>query len=445
MLVVFGKGFQMTYLKKLESYEFKNIHSNILKKPGPIAVRFDINSPVKNDGRIAVKNGDVNLRLEENGYLIRAYSRLRPLVLMAHQGRKNPPNKKVDKDYVNLLDHHRVLSEVSGTRIHFIEHSVGEDWEEYSKNVEKHLITLRKGEAVLMDNVRIWDFEKAFNPKTCPYIPFFEDIRLSGFINDGLPLWHRDDASLMFGRHVAPTYIGHISIKELRVQDQILNDDSKKVIIIGGKKPKFEAIPNLAEKMDIFTGGVTGILTASLSGHYMGSLNEELLKETFSGLEKEIREYESIIEDNLIEHPVDFVVSQHHNMSMSNRINVSINDLSKSKFEDYGIFDIGDETVKQYSKKINMDSYKWRIRAGPDGVFEENFDNGKKLIENLLGSRFVAIGGDTIEELQRYGLCKPIIYSDGIVLLGGGSHLDGFAGLPYPSIEDLIENGCIRW
>ena len=71
------------------------------------------------------------------------------------------------------------------------------------------------------------------------------------------------------------------------------------------------------------------------------------------------------------------------------------------------------------------DSYEWKIRAGSDGVYEESFDNGKKLVEHLLGSGFVAIGGDTIEELQRYELCKPIIYSDGIVLLGGGSHLEG--------------------
>jgi 3-phosphoglycerate kinase len=137
------------------------------------------------------------------------------------------------------------------------------------------------------------------------------------------------------------------------------------------------------------------------------------------------------------------MVSQRQNLSWSNRFNVSLEDLTKPEYEDYEIFDIGDETVKRYAKKINMDSYVWKIRAGPDGVYEENFDNGKKLIEHLLGSRFVAIGGDTIEELQRYDLCKSIIYSDGIVLLGGGSHLEGFAGLPYPSIEDLIENGCV--
>jgi 3-phosphoglycerate kinase len=434
----------MNYFNEIEPYNFKNIYSVIDMKTEPIAIRFDINSPVGNNGRITMKNGDVNLRLEENGYLLRAYSKLGPLVLMGHQGRKNPPTKKPDKDFVNLLDHYHILANISGSRIHFVEYVEGEGWEEYSQKVAKHVRTLGEGEAVLMDNVRIWDFEKEFDSKTCPYIPFFEDVGLKAYINEGLPLWHRDDASLMFGRHVAPTFIGHISMKELRIQNQIMHDDGNKVIIIGGKKPKFEAISKLVDTMDVLTGGVTGILTAFLSGIEVGPQNEKLLDETFDGKERAIKEYEEIINDYNIGHPSDFVISQSNNLSISNRLNVSARDLTKPEYEEYEIFDIGIETVKNYVKQINADSYHWKIRAGPNGVFEKDFNNGIKLIEHLLGTGFVAIGGDTVEELQKYELCKPIIYSNGAVLLGGGSHLEGFAGLPYPSIADLIENGCVQ-
>ncbi len=434
----------MNYYSDLMPYDFKNIYSVMEEKLGPIAIRFDINSTVGKNGRISLRNGVVNLRLEENGYLIRAYSKLGPLVLMGHQGRKNPPGKKKDKDFVNLLDHHHILSDVSGVRIHFVEWTEGESWEDYSWNVEKHVRNMKEGEAVLMDNVRIWDFEKDFDPRSCPYISFFQDIGLTAYINDGLPLWHRDDASLMFGRYVAPTFIGHISMRELRVQHKIMHDDGKKIIVIGGKKPKFEVIPNLADKMDILTGGVTGILTAQLSGHDVGPLNEKLLDETFDGIEREIKGYQGIVDEYDIGHPVDFVVSQRHNLSKSNRFNVPIEDLTRTEYEDYEIFDIGKETVKRYARMINQGLYDWRIRAGPDGVFEEDFDNGISLIENILGMGFVAIGGDTVEELQRFELCKPIMYSDGAVLLGGGSHLHGFAGLPYPSIEDLIRNGYVN-
>jgi 3-phosphoglycerate kinase len=428
----------LTYFSRLESYEFKNIYTELNHKSGPIAIRFDINCPVGKNGRIGFKNDSINLRLEENGYLLRAYSNLGPLVLMAHQGRKNPPGWKPDKDYVNLLDHYHVLMKISGIRMHFLEHTEEETWLEYSKNIEKHIRNLRKGEALLLDNVRIWDFEKDFHRESCPYIEFFEDIGLSAFINDGLPLWHRRDSSLMFGKYVAPTYIGHISMKELRIQDNIINDQGKKVIIIGGKKPKFEAIPRLVEGMDVLTGGVTGILTAQLRGNDVGPMNERLLEEVFLGMDREIKEYGAIVQDYDVGHPVDFVVSQPGNVSMSNRLNISVKDLSKPDFEDYLIYDIGVETVRSYSRMINKGRYDWRIRAGPCGVYEENFDNGIRLIEAILGTGFVAIGGDTVEELQKYEICKPIIYSDGAVLLGGGSHLDGFAGIPYPCIEDLI-------
>ena len=432
----------MNYFSRLMPYEFKNIYSNIEKRSGPIAIRFDINSPVGRNGRIAQRNGDVNLRLETNAYLLQAYSKLGPLILMAHQGRKNPPGKKPDKDFVNLLDHHLVLSNLSGIRIHFVEYSPGESWEEYSVKLVKQVKHTEPGEAVLMDNLRIWDFEKEFTPD-CPYIPLFQDLGLAAYINDGLPLWHRDDASLMFGRHVAPTYIGHISMKELRTQHRILHDTGRKVMIIGGKKPKFEAIPNLVDKMDILTAGVTGILTAKLSGHEIGPRNEELLADIFKGMDKEIKLYGDLVEDYCIGYPMDFTLSQQGNFSDSNRFNVQLKDLSKPEWETYEIYDIGKETVKSYAEMINTGRYDWRIRAGPNGVYEMGFNNGIKLIEHILGTGFVALGGDTVEELQHFDLCKPIMYSDGIVLLGGGSHVEGFAGMPYPSIEDLLENGSV--
>lgn len=427
----------MSYFPQLSKYEFKNIYRSLETRKGPIAIRIDINCPTDKTGRIPHRNGEVNLRLETNAYLLRAYSKLGSLIIMAHQGRKTPPGKKQDKDFVNLLDHHLVLSNLSGMRIHYVEYLENETWEDYSTRLANQVKPAKPGEAVLMDNVRIWDFENTFT-SDCPYIPFFEDLGLLAYINDGLPLWHRDNASLMFGRHVAPTYIGHVSMKELRTQHRIMHDKGRKVMLIGGKKPKFEAIPRLAERMDILTAGVTGILTAKLSGNEVGAKNEELLSQVFKGMDKEIKLYESLLEDYSVGYPTDFVLSQSHNLSDSNRFNVPLKELNDPRWEQYGIYDIGSDTVKQYTDAINTGGYDWRIRAGPNGVYEEDFDNGVKLIENILGTGFVALGGDTVEELQHYDLCKPIMYSDGTVLLGGGSHVEGFAGMPYPCIDDLL-------
>jgi 3-phosphoglycerate kinase len=430
----------MEYVRSLEAYDFKNIYTQRRNNENPIAIRIDINSPVMKNGRIS-QNGDVNLRLEQNAHLLKAYSKLGPLILLAHQGRKNSPGQKKDPNYVNLLDHSYILARVSGLRIHFIEWTTGETWEEYLKQVEKKASHLKKGEVILMDNVRIWDFENKFNPHKSPYIDFFSDMNLSAFINDAIPVWHRENSSIMFGRHVTPSFIGHISMKELRIQRKIINEDSKKVMIIGGKKPKFEAISRLVDKMDILTGGITGVLTAHLSGNDIGDQNKALLQTIFKGMEKEVKDYRAIVEDYKIAYPEDFVVSQTSNSSQNNRFNIPLKDLTKPDYENYMIYDIGDATVRNYSKLINTKKYSWRIRAGPNGVYEEGFNNGTKLIENILGTGFVAIGGDTIEELQRSGICKPIIYSDGAILLGGGSHLNGFAGIPYPCIDDMLKHG----
>ena len=87
------RGTTSNYFNMLQPYEFKNIYSEIANSNDPIALRIDINSPVNKNGRIQ-KNGNVNLRLEQYGYLLKSYSSLKPLILIAHQGRKNPPNSK---------------------------------------------------------------------------------------------------------------------------------------------------------------------------------------------------------------------------------------------------------------------------------------------------------------------------------------------------------------
>jgi 3-phosphoglycerate kinase len=128
-------------------------------------------------------------------------------------------------------------------------------------------------------------------------------------------------------------------------------------MIIGGKKPKFEAIPNLVDKMDILTAGVPGILTAKLSGHEIGPRNEELLADVFKGMDKEIKLYGDLVEDYCIGYPVDFTLSQQGNFSDSNRFNVQLKDLSKPEWETYEIYDIGKETVKSYAEMINTGRY----------------------------------------------------------------------------------------
>jgi len=413
----------MNYYKLLGKYELSELYTNIDESPGPVLVRVDINIPVKEPDR-RISRDDYNLRLEYYSYALDIYSEIAPLVVMAHQGR----NDGKDINFVDLSDHAVALgSMMHNGKVTYEREVKGDNY--FSGRLVKEIKSLERGDVLLLDNVRNFDFEEEFDAKTCPYIPFFKKAGIEACINDGLPLWHRANSSVMALPHIAPTYIGLISSNELEIQHKIMHDSGKKAIIIGGLKPKFTAIPKLAEEMDIFTGGLTGQMVCKLKGYDLGRKNNEFLEKTYKP--KEIDVIRAVVNKYDIATPIDFVVS----INGDDRI-VGIDELRGT---DYFINDIGPGTVEKYTTDIREGNYDWKIRGGPNGRYELGYDNGINLIRKILGKRFVAVGGDTIEELQRAKLCKPIAATGGYVLLGGGAHLDGWADEPYPSIDELIK------
>ena len=413
----------LNYCDALKKFELENLYAELGESPGPVLVRVDINVPVNKDTRRISRN-PYNLRLENYSYAIDLYSSLAPVVVMAHQGR----NDGKDINFIDLRDHAIALGTMMHNgRVMYEREIEGEDY--FSRRLAKEIKSLEKGDVLLLENVRKFDFEEKFDAQTCPYIPFFKKAGIEACINDGLPVWHRANASAMALPYIAPTHIGLISAKELETQHKIMHDSGKKTIIIGGMKPKFAAIPKLAEKMDILTGGLTGQMVCKLKGYDLGNKNNEFLEKTYK--QNEIEMLRPIVNKYEIATPIDFVAS----INGDDKI-VSVDEL---KGTDYFINDIGPSTVDKYATDIAEGSYDWKIRGGPNGRYEWGYNNGVKLIRRILGSGFVAVGGDTVEELQNAGLCKPIAATGGHVLLGGGAHLDGWAGEPYPSIEEIIK------
>jgi hypothetical protein len=102
-------------------------------------------------------------------------------------------------------------------------------------------------------------------------------------------------------------------------------------------------------------------------------------------------------------------VSHPNDRSLSNRFNVPIGELSKPKYEDYEIFDIGDQTVKQYVKKINTGHYDWRECGPICGPLEHN-KKGDYLMYFLMCDGVACGGGSSIivlkpgSELMTWGI-----------------------------------------
>jgi len=410
----------MNYLSTLEDYELNNLSKQLV---GPTLVRVDINVPVRQDGRINREHP--NLRLKTYGRILDLYSRFSPIVVMAHQGRRG------ENDFVKLSDHYNVLGTViRHGKVEFESFVEAEDY--LTGRLARRIKNLKKGEILLLDNMRYMEWEEKFDAQACPYIDFFKKAGIRTCVNDGLPLWHRANSSVMALPHIARTYIGVRSHYELGIQEGLMSGENgeSKAIVIGGKKPKFEAIPKLANKMDLFTGGLTATQVLRMKGVNLGESNNRLLEKLYSKT-KENELLAEIVKKYTIETPKDFVIQ--------NGVNI-IKDVPLSelcKHPDALIKDVGMATVDYYSEKLQ--AYERRIRAGPMGVYEEGFNNGSELVRSIVGPGFIAVGGDTVEELQDNDLGDPIIAAGGTVLLGGGAHLDGWAGDPYPSIDELLK------
>lgn len=410
----------MNYLNALEGYELNNLSKQLV---GPTLVRVDINVPVRQDGRINREHP--NLRLKTYGRILDLYSRFSPIVVMAHQGRRG------EKDFVELSDHYNVLGTV--IRHGKVEFESFVEAEEYlTGRLARRIKNLKKGEILLLDNMRYIDSEEKFDAQTCPYIEFFKKAGIKTCVNDGLPLWHRANSSVMALPHIAKTYVGVRSHYELGIQEGLMDSENggDKAIVIGGKKPKFEAIPRLASKMDLFTGGLTATQVLRMQGVKLGESNMKLLEKLYSK-PKENELLAEIVKKFNIETPKDFVIQDGVNIIKD----VPVSELCKHP--DALIKDVGMATVDYYSDKLQ--AYERRIRAGPMGVYEEGFNNGSELVRSIVGPGFIAVGGDTVEELQDNELGDPIIAAGGTVLLGGGAHLDGWAGDPYPSVDELLK------
>ncbi len=416
----------MNYYSSLKEFELRNLYAQLGESPNPILARVDINVPVKKDSRKISRN-PYNLRLEYYAYELDLYSTFAPVVVMAHQGR----NDGKDINFVDLNNHIHALGVLTNNANILYEPGVkGENY--FGKRLIKRIKSLDVGDVLVLKNVREFDFETKFDPNNCPYIPFFKKAGIEACINNGLPLYHRAHSSVMALPHIAPTYIGLISAKELEIQHKILHDDGKKIVIMGGKKPKAKTVPNLAKSMDIMVGGLTGQIFCRLKGFDLGPKNnQEVEKQLSSYKPEEINMLKEVVRKYEIITPIDFVVSFNGEIK-----EVSIDDLPGKP---YYIEDIGPQTVDLQVSKIREGGYDWIIRGGPEGRYEAEHYNGIKVVRKILGRGFVALGGDTIEELQTAKLCKPIVATGGQMLLGGGAHLSGWAGEPYPSLDEILK------
>jgi phosphoglycerate kinase len=400
---------------KFQHYKIVNLSRQL---QAPTLIRVDINLPASH-GMIE----EDALRMRVYAHVLELYSDYTGLVVMSHQGRKG------DDDFTSLSSHARMLRKLlpRDVEVEFVPHE-----SVFTEETRAKIGRLRKGQMIVLDNMRYFDEEKKWNPESNSYVPLFKGV-VRTCVNDSIPTWHRSDSSLMCLPYIAPTLIGLRSSYELRILREVLTSKEQKALIMGGSK--LQKVSDLlkigATGVEIFTGGLPGQLVARARGCDLGETNNKFLDEKFGGEEfEEARKLDSLLDGRnglAVHHPLDFIVEEG-----GQRKNVKLGDLPTSK----GVIkDIGEETLEVYASL--MQEKPIRIRAGPLGVYEESYQNGLELTRRIGGDGLIFLGGDTSQELNEGGLLGHIEDSGGRICVSGGSFLHGWAGGSFPSLEEL--------
>ena len=346
------------------------------------------------------------------------------LVVASHQGRVG------NKDYTGMDKHAKVLEELIGKKIKYVEDVIGEAAQNAIKN-------LKSGEILLLDNLRLCAEENyEFTPEDAANTIMVS--RLSKLFDlcvlDSFPSAHRSHPSIVGFPHVLPACAGRIVEREVRNLDEIMTvAKAPHVIVLGGSKvpDRLEAI-----KLLIQNGRADHVLLTGLIGNVfmraqarvkypLGIKREE---EVVAKAHNLIGEYPDVFST-----PVDIAIDKD-----GQRVEMDVRELGKGD----KIYDLGPKTVEHYSKLIAGAGTVFI--SGPAGFFEKsNFSYGTKelltAVANSMATTIVS-GGHLTSALKKYGLAEKIDH----ISTAGGALVLYLTGEKLPMIKAL-ENAAIKY
>jgi len=387
-----------------------------------VLLRVDFNSPVDpetkkilDDTRIKAHAETTIKELSEKGAKI---------VILAHQGRPGEP------DFISLEQHTKRLSEILGKPVRYVDDLYGEE-------AKRAIRELKPGEIIVLKNTRTYPYErKSKPPEEHAKSDFIKELASLAdlFVNDAFSAAHRSHASVVGFAAVLPSVAGRIMERELNALARVLESPEKPCIfILGGAKAddslkisQYVLDNNIADY--VLTGGITGHLFLAATGVDLGKPNMALLEkqkvlDLIPGIKELMAKY-----PGKIKVPVDVAIEVD-----GRRKEISTKDLPT----EYPIYDIGTETINEYSRIIG--EAKSIVVSGPPGVYErEEFRKGtKEILEAVANSEAFSLvgGGHTVAAVQELGLADKMSY----VSTAGGALIEFLMGSKLPGVVALEE------
>ncbi|HUV25100.1 MAG TPA: phosphoglycerate kinase [Methanomassiliicoccales archaeon] len=384
-----------------------------------VLLRVDINLPLNKDSLEIVDDNRVRMIIPTLRELL---DRGAKVVILAHQGRPG------SWDFTSLERHSKLLSSSLGSEVRYVDDVIGEE-------AEKAIKGLRKGEAILLGNVRALEceMEKAsmevhgeseLVKKLAPMAKLY--------VNDAFAASHRPQCSLVGFQAKLPSAAGRLLERELDALSSVFDQPRKpSVFVLGGAKysDAIQVIDRLigSEKASwvIVTGACANFFLKAW-GMNLGPKTEEFLSEEMTP--ELLEEAKTLLRNrgNRMILPFDVAVDED-----GTRVNVMVGDLPS----DYPILDIGERSIIKFCKVLR--AAKTIFISGPAGMIErEKFAHGtEELMRAAVASDAFSMvgGGHTVGMVNRLGLADEFSY----VSTGGGALETYLRGKPLPVVEAL--------
>lgn len=284
----------------------------------------------------------------------------------------------------------------------------------FSDETEKKVNSLKKGEIVLLENLRRETGEKKNSPSFARALSRYGEI----YINDAFSVSHREHASIVGITKYLPGYAGLQFISEIDNLSKVFNPSHPFLFILGGSKfeTKMPLIKKYLRSADhIFIGGAVANDFFKAKGYEVGT---------------------SLIGNNNFQVPL---LLKSKNLILP--VDVEVTKNSKNRFvkpsevmPDESIVDIGLETIELLRGLINKSEFiLWN---GPLGKYENGFGKATEEILKIISkskAHSVIGGGDTTALISKLKIEDKI----GFVSTGGGATLDFLSKGTLPGIRVL--------
>lgn len=277
---------------------------------------------------------------------------------------------------------------------------------------------LKDGKCVLLENLRIFEGEKANDDKFARELASLGDL----FVNEAFSACHRKHASIVGVPKYLPSYAGLQLEKEVENLSRAFNPPHPFLLVLGGAK--FETKLPLLEKFanttdSIFVGGALAHDFFKVKGFNIGKSTSSESRVDLSGY----------LNNPKVEIPIDVVTDGGETKA------------SDSLSDNDTIADAGAKTIELLKEKVS--TARFILWNGPLGVYEDGFKNAtielaRMIAESTVNGNTTSIvgGGDTIAAIEELNLQDKFTF----ISTGGGAMLEFLAKGSLPGIEALKDS-----